>query len=81
MAQRRNTIPITPNQQVGDDVNVDDSLTVPPPPSYFQRLLQQPPLVIPSTLSQSQTRFDALKRLQSRPTVGDEITVDDVIFG
>lgn len=59
--------------------HVDNTLT-PRIPSYFQTLLQQPPLVNTPTKPQTpQTRFQALKKL-SQPTKRS-VVIDEVIFG
>ena len=57
----------------------DNSLT-PRIPGYFQSLITQPPLITPKLRSQSQTRFQALKKL-SQPQSTRGVVVDEVIFG
>jgi len=56
------------------------STLTPKIPGYFQSLLTQPPLITQKIVSQSQTRFQALKKL-SQPQSTRGVVVDEVIFG
>ena len=63
------------NQQEHPDNNLTPRI-----PGYFQSLLTQPPLITPKLSTQTQTRFQGLKKL-SQPQTRGVVTTDEVIFG
>jgi hypothetical protein len=70
----------TNNRNDQNQMEHPDNTLTPRIPGYFQTLLTQPPLVAPNNISESQTRFQALKKL-SRPQSTRGVIVDQVIFG